>query len=1330
MLSSKPKAKPKPPAATTAFSSQTQAPVNPAESHRPVKQGWMLKKAGRGVFAQWKLKYMILATPASFTASLSTVLLVYDQCDQSKPPKYEINLSEADIDVPGMSANGSGSSTAAARALKANVACAAGAAGFGKKGFCPFVVYARQRKFHFAAQTKSDSDDWFAVLEPFMKSKLTPGKDPKLSPAKNAIQNQGPAAGNIVRSKSRNTIHSAHMEAGRYLRDEDAISVVSSEGSLYMDSGEDGRSSTSSSFETLSFCSEPVLTPHELLHIGNMIVPSMSRDDINRRRKAPMHMQLERTNSTYQLSQQAEKWNERYQRILSLRPANPDAALQKDLQLLEIIGAFEEAAVQHAMKMVDEHHLQGPRQAGTENTFSPSETHSAPGAMFVDGMILHFACDYDVAQSEDVESAISRTSSELRSIDVFNRAAHDAGVTMNTALMALIDYKGFRVVAYADMGIDERTTPLYDLRSHPLKCDEQISAKLALVGKEINLKMHGVQIGGDRRVNVPLSASIQVYNDPELKRNYAVNLFELLPMDYHPQTTSSAASSPSRGPPNHSMQPTPFTAANSAALTSSSSGISNAPSKSRRLRPEFLKIYSAALGSDAFTSSSGCGRKERELNDTEVSRASRYLEETWIPQVVKQLDELEVRPLEGTLIAAEMHRLGVNVRYLGAVAKESRIPYIRDMVCIEMAARAFKNLFHARLRGLMVHFRSVGATQVEEETKKFTASMFSTMLGNSESSLKFFDEKLKPEIQFKFEYEMEEKLFTHLHKPALFSAMQFHCGIQFEESTDYNFNSHAPCPRSRLVSFIPKRKHITGLAHLLRCSISGTGPNSKGANMPTITQNDDERLAYSLTRHFRSLGPKSKLQRSDASSTALANAAAHYNATSRYEEAKRYALASLNAAENKSTGSSAVVARAQVIEAMGNMVNSPADMNQLLQVYRMGVTAVKWTWGLDHPMGMALHDRVSAAYLRLKLYEEALEFHTKSLEIALGELGRGHGVTAGYLAKAGILHLLLNQTDNAIKSLTSALQIYTTLSSPASFIAQVHAHLADAFDARGDSDTAIAHAQRSRKIWEKIRGQMDPRSVASNMQTANLLLKPYTDYKGVLTPAIRTAYREAITCFEKVFRHLKNSASSSNGGGSSASGSSGPVRSSGSSVYSSSRLSTVSSMDSFTSSRHTEATSTGSSTFGCVTTAPMVGPAVVPPFAPLPPLHKSLLHKLTKRIVTLKLALVESPRHKEVVRTLRQGAGSNTDEIGECDESESSLSSSVIPLKFRGSEFLVAKTFDPVIAREVVIKMAAVSPSIYLDGVLARIDDEDASALDELAIAIQLAESETVGLAA
>ncbi|KAI8614375.1 translation initiation factor eIF3 subunit 135-domain-containing protein [Chytriomyces sp. MP71] len=1266
---------------------------------RPIKQGWILKKAGSGVFAQYKLKYLVLATSPS-----SSCLLVFEQCDQSRPAKYTIDLSEADVEVPvPAKRNGNGP-------------VAAGAAGFGKKGFGPFILYARQRKFHFAAQTKTDSDDWFAVLAPYMKSANAANT---LTRQRVSVQTPAYESG-LSRSKSRT--HIADEVSRPYVRDEDAISVVSSVGSLNIEYGEDGRSLASSSFETLSFCSEPVLTPQELMHIGCNMVPSVSRDDFNRRRKAPMHIQLERTTS-FQVPQPVEKWNDRYQKILSIKPPNPDAALQKDIQLLEVIGAFEEAAVLHAMRMVDEHHLQGPnsQQEGQTHTKDPSgDCHAAPGAMFVDGMILHFACDYDVATPDEVDAATSRTSSELRSIDVFNRAAYDAAVDVNTALMVLIDYKGFRVVAYADMGIDERTIPLYDLRSTPLKCVEPATTNLGLIAKELNLKTHGVQIGEDRRVNVHLSASVQVYNEPDLNRSYAVNLFEIMPMDFHPPV-SSAASSPSRSPTKlnpSNMVATPFAAAASLAAPSSANPQQQRPVKSRRLRPEFVKIYSGLISSDAFTSSSGCGRKERELNDTEASRASRYLRESWIPQVVKYLDDLEVRPLHSCMISADMHRFGVNVRYLGLIAQLSHIPYIRDMACIEMAARAFKSIFQTRVRQLMIHFKSVGATQIDEETKKWAANMFCTMLGTGDSAVKFFEEKLKPEIYYKYDYDLDEKLFAHLHKPSLFTAMQFHCGVQFEESMEYTFSSPNPLPRTRLLGFIPRKKHPTGLSHLLNpqhnpdplCATIAFMTTSKTAPPQA---SDDERLAYSLTRHFRSLGPKSKLQRNDLSAQALTAVAAHYNATGRHEDAKRYAIAALSASTSKTTGAVAVLARAQLLEAMGNGLNaspSDADFAPLMQVYRLGVAGVKWNWGLQHPMGMALHDRLSAAYLRVGRYTEALEFHKISLEIALTEFGKSHMVTAGYLTKAGILRLHLSQTDAAIKSLTEALQIYKTHSSPVTYIAQVHSHLADALDARGDSDAAIANAQKARKLWEKARGQMDPRSVASNMQTATLLLKPYAEYKGVLTPAIKGAYREAITCYEKVFRYLKNTSS--------------PVRGSGASIISS-RSSTVSSMESF-STRHTTSavTESSASSSGSVAIAtPIVGPAVVPPFAPLPVLPKSILHKLTKKIVTLKLALVESPRHKEVVRTLRQGnATANPDDGNEED--------AYIPLKFKGSEFVVAKAFDPVMAREVVIKMAAVSPSIYLDGVLARIDDEDVSAIDELAIAIQLAESETVGLAA
>ena len=57
-----------------------------------------------------------------------------------------------------------------------------------------------------------------------------------------------------------------------------------------------------------------------------------------------------------------------------------------------------------------------------------------------------------VASEEEVDAAVARTSSELRSIDAVNQTRGG----LHTALMVLIDYKGFRIQAYADMGIDSK----------------------------------------------------------------------------------------------------------------------------------------------------------------------------------------------------------------------------------------------------------------------------------------------------------------------------------------------------------------------------------------------------------------------------------------------------------------------------------------------------------------------------------------------------------------------------------------------------------------------------------------------------------------------------------------------------------------------------------------------------------------------------------------------------------------------------------------------------------------------------------------------------------
>ena len=87
---------------------------------KPLKQGWVLKKAGSGFLAQWKQKYIVLVPQRE-----GLELCVYDQRDTSLPPKHRIKLSEARVDTQ----------TKTLGTFK-----------FLKKGATPFTIFANTRK--------------------------------------------------------------------------------------------------------------------------------------------------------------------------------------------------------------------------------------------------------------------------------------------------------------------------------------------------------------------------------------------------------------------------------------------------------------------------------------------------------------------------------------------------------------------------------------------------------------------------------------------------------------------------------------------------------------------------------------------------------------------------------------------------------------------------------------------------------------------------------------------------------------------------------------------------------------------------------------------------------------------------------------------------------------------------------------------------------------------------------------------------------------------------------------------------------------------------------
>lgn len=128
-----------------------------------------------------------------------------------------------------------------------------------------------------------------------------------------------------------------------------------------------------------------------------------------------------------------------------------EEALQKDVDLVSLIGDFQETSSLHARNMIDEYHINGNLDKSNKSPYSVNQNMCC----VKDGIVLQFSCKYNEANADEVQISHSKTSRELRAIDTVTKAAaenySENDMVFLSILMAIIDYKGFRVVAHADM---------------------------------------------------------------------------------------------------------------------------------------------------------------------------------------------------------------------------------------------------------------------------------------------------------------------------------------------------------------------------------------------------------------------------------------------------------------------------------------------------------------------------------------------------------------------------------------------------------------------------------------------------------------------------------------------------------------------------------------------------------------------------------------------------------------------------------------------------------------------------------------------------------------
>ncbi|KAL6070346.1 Clu domain-containing protein [Balamuthia mandrillaris] len=347
-------------------------------------------------------------------------------------------------------------------------------------------------------------------------------------------------------------------------------------------------------------------------------------------------------------------WNERFQRILDMPEDNAESFLLKHEQLRSLAHDFETTAKRYGKLIIAETFL-----GDKEKTIRPSSSigGQAGGQKFLyHGILFKYALDWQNIYGGD-DNAMKAAGHELKGlINMYSVRAK--GVCF--PLMALVDYRGFRLIALSKLPIGDETV-IYgsgDGGRAVHNSDVSFASKMQFIGQQLNLKEHMAGFRTYRNLFFP--CDIEGHRGTD-NRYYVVDFARVFPPE------------------------PPLAGLKSAYLF-------------RLLRPELVKGNKQPLSSDAF---SNFGRHQKEVNNAEVTEAYRRLIGVIIPSFSSWLDQQPISKPNIRDLISNLHRQGINVRYLGKVRSLLRNAEWRQVLLEEMIARMVSILLKAQMRAEM-----------------------------------------------------------------------------------------------------------------------------------------------------------------------------------------------------------------------------------------------------------------------------------------------------------------------------------------------------------------------------------------------------------------------------------------------------------------------------------------------------------------------------------------------------------------------------------------------------------------------------------------------------
>ncbi|KYQ99726.1 hypothetical protein DLAC_03666 [Tieghemostelium lacteum] len=405
------------------------------------------------------------------------------------------------------------------------------------------------------------------------------------------------------------------------------------------------------------------------------------------------------------LSKEITHWNELFQKILDM----PESE-EKFKRLAEVANDFVYCADTFGKIIISELHT--PLE---QKTIKPVDIGGVAGGLKfkIKDIMFKFVIDTEIREGvwmygDDKRAdgfAQKSANHEIKGLNHFMEISN--GGLIRFPLMAIIDYRGYRLLAISQLPID-KTTIVYgscDAGKTVYNSDPLIFKEMERISQILNLRGH---TAGLTQTFIYGPGDIEVHKGTD-GRYYMIDFARIFPPEY-PLVFQNQKDKIGREIFYH------------------------------MLRPELVKRSTKPLSSDAF-SGWQTSLFEDDLN-RDVVRVTKFLHAENIELAVTTLnakDEINYSPSSHKIeeiikIVNILHSQGINNRYLGVICSQLTVRCIKELLLSDVVARVWKRLVRSKLRRIM----DITRRPSEAPYKVLIAEVFALILKKDPEQIEFW----------------------------------------------------------------------------------------------------------------------------------------------------------------------------------------------------------------------------------------------------------------------------------------------------------------------------------------------------------------------------------------------------------------------------------------------------------------------------------------------------------------------------------------------------------------------------------------------------------------